>query len=222
LLQGTAFAAQLPSLFRGIIVVDSPVGVRVVSVEDDSQASRADVRPEDLIVRIHGEEIHSIDEFAALSQALKGRAEATTLLLFRNGKPLEITLHLYSYPVLDAWGVRFVPDHDVRFAEARVGLEYWARLGWAYEDVNRPADALNAYLNGLHNAPSDTATAMKVSEMSWRLGREHLASKRLPEGVAALEQAVTLMQRRFEAPLSDEQLVKLKAQLETTLAVLRK
>ena len=36
--------ANLPSLFRGIVVADSSSGVRIVSVEDGSQAFLADLR----------------------------------------------------------------------------------------------------------------------------------------------------------------------------------
>ena len=90
----TSLAAQLPSLFRGVVVADSPLGVRVVSVEEGSQASLADLRPEDIIVRVEAREVHSIDEFAALSATLKGHAASATVLVFRNGAPRELTLRL--------------------------------------------------------------------------------------------------------------------------------
>jgi len=69
-----AMAGQRPSLFRGVVVADSPLGVRVVSVEDASQASQADLRPEDIIIRVDGADVGSIDAFAMFSEALKGRA----------------------------------------------------------------------------------------------------------------------------------------------------
>ena len=40
-----AAEGQLPSLFRGVVVAEGPVGVRVVRVEETSQAYLADLRP---------------------------------------------------------------------------------------------------------------------------------------------------------------------------------
>ena len=216
-----AMAAELPSLFRGVVVVESPVGVRVVSVEESSQAFQADLRPEDIIVRVHGREIRSIDEFAALSKDLKGRVVTTTVVVFRSGRPHEYRLHLYSYPVLNTWGIEFVPDHAVRFAQASVGLAYWSRMGRGFEEARNPAGALFAYLNALHNVPTDVPAAFKVSELSWTVGRAHLERGEWEEGVNALEQAVTILQRLFEEPLTEAQLLAVKAQLEQTLRTLR-
>ena len=215
-----AFAAQLPSLFRGVVVADSPLGVRVVSVDASSQALLADLRPEDIIVSVNSTEIHSIDEFAALSSALKGRAVAATVLIFRNGTPQEIALHLYSYPILRTWGVQFLPDHDLRFAQAQVGLDYWTRLGRGFEEANKPAEALNAYLNGLHNVPTDVPTAFKVSELSLRLSQQQLSAHALAEGMASLQQSLLVMEKLFDSPLSDEQLRTIKGRLEETLKTL--
>jgi hypothetical protein len=219
--QSSVFAAQQPSLFRGVVVTDSPVGVRVVSVEEFSQAHLADLCPEDVIVRVHGAEIHSIDEFATLSNELKGRTVSTTVLVFRNGVPREIVLHLYSYPILREWEVEFVPDHDIRFADAHIGLDYWRRLGIGYEEARRPTEALNAYLNGLHNVPTDTATALKVSELFSRLSHQHLAEGLLAEGIAWLRQALLVLERLFDYPLTDAQLQAIRHQLHETLAALR-
>ena len=215
------FAAQLPSLFRGVVIADSPLGVRVVSVEASSQALLADLRPEDIIVSVNGIELHSIDEFGALSSALKGRKVAATVLVFRNGTPHQITLHLYSYPILRTWDVQFIPDYDLRFAQAQVGLEYWARLGRGFEDANEPTEALNAYLNGLHNVPTDVPTAFKVSELSLRLSQQQLNTQSLVEGIASLQQALLVMEKLFDSPLSDDQLRTIKDRLTNTLRVLR-
>ena len=216
-----SLAAVLPSLFRGVVVADSPLGVRVVSVEEISQAFLGDLRPEDIIVRMGAREVHSIDEFATLSQQLKGRVTRTTILVFRNGIPKELTLHLYSYPLLRRWGVKFLPDHDVRFAEARVRLDYWRRLGRAFEEAGKPLEALNAYLNGLHLLPDDVPTALQVTLLSLRMSRRHLEQGQLPEGLALLQQAVTVMERLFDEPLTDEALQLLKRELAATLRTLR-
>jgi hypothetical protein len=200
------FAAQLPSVFRGVVVADSPLGVRVVGVEELSQAFWADLRPEDIIVRVQETEVRSIDELAALSTSLKGRALSVTLLVFRNGVPRELVLHLYSYPVLRAWGLSFVPDHDVRFADPAVGLAYWQRLGRGFAEAGKTAQALDAYLNGLHNVPGDIGAALTVSALLSRLSRTLLAGGQAAEGVARLRQAVLVLQRLFEHPLDDEQL----------------
>ena len=218
----TAFAGELPSLFRGIVVADSPLGVRVVTVEAASQAALADLRPDDLIVRIHGQDVRSIDEFATLSHQLKGQTAAVTLVVFRQGMPRELLVHLYSYPVLRDWGIQFVPEHDIRFAQPDVGFAYWQRLGRGFEDAKKPDDALSAYLNALHNAPTDTATAIKVSTLFSRASQRHLKEGRLPEGIAALRHAVQMMEHLLEQPLADEQLQSIKQQLQETVTALRR
>src|SRR3989338_3156105 len=123
-----SFAGQWPSLFRGVIVADSQVGVRVISVEESSQAFQADLRPEDIIISVEGQAVRSIDEFAALSTSLKGRATLATVVVFRRGAPREIRVHLYSYSVLRTWGIEFIPEYDLRFAEPHIGLEFGR--GW--------------------------------------------------------------------------------------------
>jgi hypothetical protein len=220
-LLAAAFAEQWPSLFRGVVVANSHVGVRVVSVEETSQAFQADLRPEDVIVSVDGQEVRSIDEFAALSTSLKGRAVLTTLLIFRRGTPREIRVHLYSYPVLRTWGLEFIPEHDVRFAEPHIGLEYWTRLGRGFEEARKPSDSLNAYLNGLHNVADDAATALRVAELFASQGQEHLRARRLAEGLASLRQAVLVFERLFDYPMTDEELQRIKHQLEDTLEAIR-
>ena len=214
-------AAQLPSLFRGVAVADSPLGVRIVSVEETSQAYMADLRPEDIIVRIQGAEVRSIDEFAVVSNMLKGRAVSTTLLIFRGGSPREVVLHLYSYPVLKRWGVAFVPDHDLRFAQTQTGLEYWVRLGRGFEEAGKPAEALDAYLNALHNVPDDLAAAFKASELLSQVSRQRLADGSLEAGIAALRDALLMLERLFNEPLTDAQLQTVRAELRDTLEALR-
>ena len=214
-------AEQWPSLFRGVVVADSPLGVRVVSVEETSQASLADLRPEDLIVSIDGREIHSIDEFATLSTAMKGRATAAKVLVFRDGSPRELALHLYSYPILRTWGIEVIPDHDLRFAKPEIGLDYWMRLGRGFEEARKPAEALNAYLNALHNVPTDVAAACKVSDLFTRVSREQLDRGDLAGGVASLRQGLVVMQKLFDSPLTEEQLRAIKDRLTDTLRALR-
>ena len=217
----TLSAAELPSLFRGVVIADSEAGVRVVSVEESSQASLADLRPEDVIVRVQETELRTIEDFAALSTALKGRAASASALVFRNGAPHELTLHLYSYPVLRAWGLEFIPQHDVRFAEPPTGLAYWVRLGDGFTRADKPAEAVDAYLNGLHNVPDDAPTALKVSELLVRISRERLAAGELSDGIAQLHQALLVMKGLFARSLSTEQLESVKRQLTDSLAALR-
>ena len=221
LLSAPVWAAQFPSVFRGVVVADSPLGVRVVSVEDASQAALADLRPDDIIVQINASEVHSIDEFATLSAALRGRAVEATVLVFRNGTPHELTLHLYSYPILSAWGIQFVPEHDVRFAQPQIGLEYWARLGKGFEEAGKPAEALNAYLNALHNVPRDVPTALKVSALFFALSRQGLSEGALAKGIAQMAQSLTLLEKLFDSPLTDEQLQAVRRDLQETLRALR-
>jgi hypothetical protein len=216
-----AAAAQWPSLFRGVVVADSPLGVRVVSVEESSQAHWADLRPQDIIVRVDDREVHSIDEFAELSNALKGRAVRATLLIFRRGSPRELLLHLYSYPIRSAWGLEFIPEHDLRFADPGIGRDYWMRLGRGFEDAGKPAQALDAYLNALHQDPAAAAAALKASELLCRLSRERMEAGALEEGLGWLRNGLLLMERLFDHPLSDEQLRAIRSQLEQTLHALK-
>ena len=221
LLLPSVFAGSWPSLFRGVIVADSQVGVRVVSVEESSQAFQADLRPEDIIISVDGQAVRSIDEFAALSASLKGRATLATVVVFRRGVPREIRVHLYSYPLLRTWGLEFIPEHDLRFAEPLIGLEYWTRMGRGFAEAGKPHDALNAYLNGLHNVPADAATALRIAELFASQGQEHLRARRLAEGLASLRQAVLVFDKLFDYPMTDDELQRIKHQLEETLRALR-
>ena len=217
----TVSAGQWPSLFRGVVVADSPLGVRVVQVEEGSQAFQADLRPEDILVRIGPTEIHSIDEFATLSTKLKGRVKAATVVIFRNGTPRELTVHLYSYPVLRAWGIEFLPEHDFRFADPKTGWAYWDRLGRGFEGAGKLPEAREAYLNGLHNLPADVPTACTIARLSSTLSQQQLAAGDLAHGLPLLRQALTMMERLFEVPLTGAQLSAIRQQLEATLTALR-
>lgn len=216
----SAFAAKLPSVFRGVVVADSPLGVRVVSVEETSQASFADLRPEDVIVRVQGRDIRSIDEFALLSNALKGQTITVALVVFRNGTPLELTLQLYSYPLAREWGLEIIPDFELRFAQPQTGLDYWQRLGRGFENADKSPEALQAYLNGLHYVPTDVPTALKVGELFTHVSQQHLKHGDLARGVSSLRQALLVMEHLFDFPLQDEQLQTLKTQLQDTLHAL--
>lgn len=217
----SSLATQWPSLFRGVVVADSQLGVRVVSVEESSQAYLADLRPEDLIISVQGEEIHSIDDFARRSNELKGRATTATVLVFRNGVPRELTVHLFSYPILGAWGVEFIPDVDIRFADPKIGLDYWRRLGRGFEGAGKSAEALQAYLNGLHNVPTDSDTAVKVTELFSLASQRQLQQDQPAEGLASLRQALSMLEKLFDAPLTEEELQRIRTQLQATLQALR-
>ncbi len=219
---GAHAEGKLPSLFRGVVVADSPLGVRVVSVEEQSQASLADLRPEDLLVQINGTAIRSIDEFATLSSALRGRAMQAAVVALRRGAPRQLSLHLYSYPVLRAWGLTFVPEHDIRFADPTVGVAYWMRMGRGFETAHKPEEALNAYLNALHNEPAYLDAAVKVAQLLWDVARQHLQAKRLQQGVAALQQGAKFLERLFDYPLDAQTLQSLKHQLDETVQLIHK
>lgn len=214
-------AAELPSLFRGVVVTDSPLGVRVVSVEESSQAHLADLRPEDVIVRLAGESIASIDAFAVLSTALKGRANRAAVTVFRNGAPKELVVHLYSYPILRVWGIEFVPDYDIHFADPSIGREYWMRMGRGFALAGKPEDALNAYLNALHTVPTDAEAALRAALLLTQISEQRLRERRMEEGITALRKGVVMMERLFESPLTDEQLQEIKGRLQDTVAALR-
>ena len=209
--------AQLPSLFRGVVVADSSLGVRVVSVEEASQAALSDLRPEDLIVRVDQTDVRTIDEFSTVSTAMKGRAVLTSVVVVRAGGPQTLTLHLYSYPVLREWGIRFLPDHDFRFAEASVGRDYWARLGRGFEEAGQAEEARDAYLNALHNTPEDVEVAVKAAVLFAHRGQIQLHPPTMAQGLAALRDGMTMMEHLFDFSLTDDQLRLLKQELQATL-----
>ena len=216
----TLSAAQKPSLFRGVVLADSSSGVRVVSVDDGSQAHLADLRPEDIIVRVQEIDVRTIDEFATLSGQLRGKVEAAKVLVFRSGAPRELTVHLYSYPILRAWQIEFVPEHDVRFAEPATGRDYWLGLARGFEEAGNPEQALNAYLNALHNVPDDVPTALAVSGLYTALSRDRLKAGDLAGGVDRLSRAVTIMNCLFNRRLTLEQMELVKTQLTEALHAL--
>jgi len=225
----TAVAAQLPSLFRGVVVADpaeggsgSPLGIRVVSVEEASQAYLADLRPEDIIVQINDAPIRSIDEFAVVSQTLKGHVIKAKALVLRNGQPRELLVHLYSYPLLRHWNLSFIPEHDVRFAEPRAGVSYWTNLGRGFETAGNLEQALNASLNALHNEPTNLDVALKTSELLWGIAQVRLEEHDVSEALMTIQQATVMLERLFEQPLNEAQLESVKVQLEDTLQALRR
>jgi len=215
-------AEELPSLFRDVVVADSPLGVRVVKVAESSQAYHADLRPEDIMVRIGGSEVKSIDDFATLSSQLRGEAVSASVLIFRNGSPRELTFHLYSYPILKSWGLSFIPDHDMRFADPKAGFDYWSRMGRGFEEVGESENALKAYLNALHNTPEDSAVALKASALLLGVSRKHFDEKHLGIGLGRMQQAMQMLDRLFSQSLPTPELSRVKDQLRETLASLKK
>ena len=215
------FALELPSLFRGVVIADHSFGVRVVSVDEDAQAYQADLRPEDIIIRIDSEEIDSIDRFALISNSLKGKALRARLLIFRNGVPKEIEVHLYSYPVRETWGLDFVPDYDLRFAQSYIAETYWLRMGRGYLEAGNEAQALSSYLNVLHNEPQNITAAVKVAELFSRIGHRRLKERAYAAGITALRQSLAVLQKLFDYPLTEAQMLSIKEQLQETLKTLR-
>ena len=221
LLPALTRAEEWPSVFRGVVVADSPSGVRVISVEPTAAAFSADLRPEDVILQIGDEPIHTIDEFAVLSKALKGRAAKTRLLILRNGQPKEMLLTLYSDPLQREWGLTFMPNQELRFVDANAGRSYWANLGRGFEEAGQAGQALDAYLNALHHTPQDLALAMKASELMSTIAVRHVEAGRVPEALGVLGQQVTLLNNLFNHPLTDEQLRSVRVQLQSTITRLK-
>ena len=217
----SASAANLPSLFRGIVVADSTAGVRIVSVDDGSQAFLADLRAEDIILRIDDMDVRRINEFATLSLALKGRAVRAQMVILRNGQPRTVELHLYSYPILQRWDIRLVPDYDFHFIEPSAGRDYWTRLGRGFEIAHDSEHALAAYGNALHNMPDDVTLAMKVSELLGNVAHWHLERKELPQALEAFDNHTRLLARLFDEPLTEAQVQTVKSRLEQVLKELR-
>jgi hypothetical protein len=217
------FAAEgrLPSIFRGVVVADGPFGVRVVSVDESSQASLTDLRAEDVILEINQLPVRTIDEFAVVSRSLKGKASQAQVVVLRNGQPRELTLHLYSMPILQRWGLFFVHEHDIRFGQGETGLAHWSRLGRGFELAGNDEQALNAYLNALHNVPAEWRMAMKIDSLLWKIARVRLKADRLSEAIGTIQQANALLERLFEQPLEEADLKAVKQELTLTVAALR-
>lgn len=214
-------AAQLPSVFRGVIVADSQAGVRVVQIEDTAQAARLDLRPEDIIMLVNDRRVRTIDEFAVVSQLLKGQAAQASVIILRNGQPYELTLHVYSLPLLREWGIRFVPDFDLRFVEPAAGMAYWRNLARGFEVAGKTDDAIVSYLNALHHDPAQSDIAMRLTELWLAQTQQQLAKQQTNEALASLNQAVTTLQRLFEEPRNLDELERIKRQLEQTLRALK-
>ena len=222
LLTPSVSANSLPSLFRGVIIANSPVGVRVVSVEERSQAYVLDLRPEDVVVQINGEAVKTIDDFAVLSQRLKDRSTKAAVLILRNGEPQELLVHLYSVPVLRQWGLSFVPEHDMRFVDPTASAAYWTRLARRERDAKDLERALNAVLNALHHDAANLELAIQASDLLWAIARQRIAAQRFPQAFTSIQHATTLLQHLFHHPLTEAQLEAVRAQLQETLAVLRR
>ena len=216
-----AFAAQLPSLFRGVVLANSELGVRVVSVEEDSQAALADLRPEDVIVQVDDTALKTIDEFAVLSHALKRRSTKATVVVLRNGQSRQLFVHLYSYPVLRQWGLTFVPDYDLRFVDAAAGLAYWTRMARGFDIAGQSDQALNAWLNALHHQPQDVEVAVHVVELLCRIAQAKLKARQLGEALIAIQEGTILLGKLFDQPLDTAKLQAIKSQLEATLHALQ-
>lgn len=218
----TVFAAQSPSLFRGIVVANSDLGARIISIEDGSQAALVDLRPEDVIVRINDNPIKTIDEFAVVSESLKGKAANATLVVMRNGEPRQVLLHLYSIPVLRQWGLWFIPEYEFRFADSKAGVAYWVRMGRGFEEAHRPADAVNAYLNALHNDPTQLDVAVEVTRLLWQIAKQHLEQHHVPDALASIQQGTTIFGKLMDQPLDETQLKLLRHELQETLDALHR
>ena len=214
---GTVFAAQLPSLFRGVVVADGPEGVRIVTVDESSQAAQADLRPEDILVQVDNTPVGTIDQFSAVSQSLRGRVVKANVVVLRNNQPHQVLLHLYSYPILRQWRLSFVPNDEFRFADSTAGVEYWSRMGRGFEEAGDADRALDAYLNALHYDPDRRELAVKVAQMFWRIGRQRLEQHKTAAALRAIDQGTMLLQRLFEQPLGDAQLQAIKTELEQTV-----
>lgn len=218
-----AGAGALPSLFRGVVVADleSAQGVRVISVEEASQAFLADLRPEDLIVQVNDTRVRSIDEFAVVSHELRGRAITAWLTILRNGEPRQMALHLYSYPILARWRLTFVPDYDLRFAQPSAGAAYWERMGRGFEIAEHPEEALQAYLNALHQEPENPRMAVNVFRLVCDVAVKRSREGRARASLAALQESTVLLQQLFLQPLDEADLVQIKAKLQATQALIR-
>ena len=217
LLLTTAQAAQRPSLFRGVVAADSPDGVRIVSVEESSQAFLADLRPEDILMQVDNTPTGTIDQFGAASQALKGKASKANVVVLRNGQPVQLLVHLYSYPILRRWRLSFIPNDEFRFADPHAGLGYWGRMARGFEGAGDEGRALDAYLNALHYEPDRRDVAVKIAELFWRIGRQRLQQHRMAEALGSLDQGTVLLEQLFEQPLEDAELQGIKSELEQTV-----
>ncbi len=217
--QGTEETPR-PSLFRTVVVADAKPGARVVVVDEESAAYAGGVRPGDVITRLNGAAVGSIDEFALQSQHVLGKVSEATLVVERGGRPIALLISLFSQRLLEAWGERFVPNLELRFRDPKAGYAYWSTEGRRVAQSQRVSLAIEAFETALHYQPAHVETALLLAGQWNMLAQSRFADRRNDQGIAALQHAVNMYQRLLAKGVTAEQLAEIKGQLQRLVSTL--
>jgi len=106
----------------GDLGLDRPVGAFVASVENGSAASRAGIRPGDVIQRFNGREVVRSAELPPMVGALPPGSKAS-LTLLRDGKPREVEVTLAALETDEAQASATPAKSPAKAAEAPLGIE---------------------------------------------------------------------------------------------------
>jgi len=79
----------------GLSVQDSEdgKGVKVIGVDDESNAEKAGVKEEDVITEINGKEVNGADEVARIVRENKDKI-SIKLKVIRDGKPMDVDVKI--------------------------------------------------------------------------------------------------------------------------------
>jgi len=160
----TVAAEELPSLFRGVTVGEGRPGVVVVFVREDAFALAAGVRAGDHLVAIDEQPINSLEDFADMSRALAGRRTDVSVELLRGGTRFTTDVSLASPTVRSAWGLAFLPDYSLRFADPNAARRYWSQRASHELVQGQDVEAMRSLLNVLHYAPDAYDEALALCE----------------------------------------------------------
>ena len=213
-------ATRMPSLFRGVVVVDARPGARVVTVDEESAAYVSGLRPEDTITGVESAPVETIDDFASQSQRLAGHVPEASLTVLRAGQSVRLLVSLYSPRLIASWGERFVPNMDLRFRDANAGFGYWWSEAQRAARAQHTTQAIEAAETALHYQPERLETVLLLTAQWNALAQSRFAERRFDQGVAALQHAVNLYQRLLHRGVSEEHLGEIKRQLEQLVQAL--
>ncbi|MEX0681156.1 MAG: DegQ family serine endoprotease [Balneolales bacterium] len=164
---GINFQPVNESLARALELPDNR-GVIIIDIVEDSPAERADLRTQDVIIRLNGRSIESSTEFRR-SVAESAPGTEITLTIIRDGEEMEVSVILDEFPgeelaEADQQNIRDI----IGFAVTELTRELAERLrirpdteGVVVEEVDRNSAAAS---NGLR--PGDVIIAMNRSQVT--------------------------------------------------------
>jgi membrane-associated protease RseP (regulator of RpoE activity) len=211
---GTVAADELPSLFRGVTVGEGQPGVRVVFMKEDAFALAAGIRAGDYLVAIDGAPVDSLDDFAAVSNSLRGQQTDVMVTMVRGGTRVHAEISLLSPVVREAWGIVFIPDYSLRFVEPTAGHHYWSRRARQQLLRREHQEAMRSLLNVLHYAPDAYDEALALGETMVKQGRQLWDVGDTTAALGVMQQAVMFYDQASQKPLSSRQWTRVKRMLQ--------